>query len=183
MVTDRWMSSFLAKRFQKFSLVDSIHVVEEISKLSFDSKSRWLFSLLTLSLSINGKILFYAKFTDSWRARHAYEWVWNFPSTTTTKFPRFSSTTNTTTFLLFFTHRHHLHHHLHQICIVFLSPPPLLFCFPIIVTTTASFLLFFLATTTTTTTFILFSPLCDHHYHILLGSLSNNDGDGYKHVT
>ena len=56
------MSSFFEKSFQKFSLVDSIHVVEEISTLAFDSKSLKLFSLLTLSLSINDKMLFYFKF-------------------------------------------------------------------------------------------------------------------------
>ena len=56
------MSSFFEKSFQKFSLVDSIHVVEEISTLAFYSKSLKLFSLLTLSLSINDKMLFYSKF-------------------------------------------------------------------------------------------------------------------------
>ena len=69
------MSSFFEKSFQKFSLIDSIHVVEEISTLAFDSKSLKLYSLITLSLSIIDKILFYSKFTDSWRARHTYECV------------------------------------------------------------------------------------------------------------
>ena len=67
------MSSFLKKGFQKISLVDSIHFVEEISTLSFDSKSLYLFTLLRLSFYINEKIFFHSKFTDSWSARHAYE--------------------------------------------------------------------------------------------------------------